>query len=72
MTQMASDDSKEWEAWVYGLVSVTIISIVSFVGLLTVPCLKTSWRARWMQVFIALAVATLCSDAMLHLIPEVW
>ncbi|VDN84410.1 unnamed protein product [Brugia pahangi] len=55
----------------YGCTSITIISLLSLTGLIFIPFIKGKWRNRWMQVFIALAVSTLSSDALLHILPQV-
>ncbi|VDM92933.1 unnamed protein product [Litomosoides sigmodontis] len=58
-------------ALLYGTTSITVISLLSLTGLVFLPVIKGKWRNRWMQVFIALAAATLSSDALLHILPQV-
>ncbi|VBB33819.1 unnamed protein product [Acanthocheilonema viteae] len=58
------------EALLYGIISITVISLLSLTGLVFLPVIKGEWRNRWMQIFIALAVATLSSDALLHILPQ--
>jgi zinc and cadmium transporter len=58
------------EIWIYTLASVAIISVLSFVGLLTI-----SLRASMLNVvlihLIAFSAGALFGDAFLHLLPEV-
>jgi hypothetical protein len=58
-------------ALIYGLVSITIICLLSLIGVLFLPLLRGPSKRRWLQVFVALAVATMAGDAILHIIPEV-
>ncbi|KAL3997394.1 ZIP Zinc transporter family protein [Acanthocheilonema viteae] len=60
------------EALLYGIISITVISLLSLTGLVFLPVIKGEWRNRWMQIFIALAVATLSSDALLHILPQIF
>ncbi|MCP9259948.1 Zinc transporter ZIP12 [Dirofilaria immitis] len=55
----------------YGLIAITIISLLSLTGLVFLPVIKGKWRHRWMQIFIALAASTMSSDALLHILPQV-
>ncbi|VDM13904.1 unnamed protein product [Wuchereria bancrofti] len=59
------------ESVFYGFTSITVISLLSLTGLIFIPLIKGKWRNRWMQIFIALAVSTLSSDALLHILPQV-
>ncbi|EFO13690.1 hypothetical protein LOAG_14837, partial [Loa loa] len=56
----------------YGFTSITVVSLLSLTGLIFLPVIKGKWRNRWMQIFIALAVSTLSSDALLHILPQVF
>ncbi|CAJ0579979.1 unnamed protein product, partial [Mesorhabditis spiculigera] len=58
------------EKLIWGGASVLVVSLMSVVGGLFLPCLKGSTRRKWFHFFIAMAVATLASDAILHLLPE--
>lgn len=58
-------------AILWGLVSITLISLLSLSGIAFIPLVRSEWRNRWMQMFIALAISTLSSDALLHIIPQV-
>lgn len=59
------------EAYIYGSVGILVISLLSLVGALVIPCLRKGSRDCWMQIFVALAISTMVGDALLHLIPEV-
>ncbi len=57
--------------WGYGFLAVFLISLCAFAGLAVLPCLSSSLYEKAIQMLIALAVATLSGDAILHLIPQV-
>ncbi|XP_006812057.2 zinc transporter ZIP6-like [Saccoglossus kowalevskii] len=59
--------------WGYGILSITIISLVSLCGILIVPVFRRfpEGYKRLLAVLVALAVGTLSGDAILHLIPHV-
>ena len=58
------------EVWGYGVISITIISLLSLSVIAVIPCLKKSFYSKVMAFLVALAVGTLAGDAMLHLIPH--
>ncbi len=60
-----------FSAYIYGSVSILVISLLSLGGAAFLPLLRSRAKHRWFQVFIALGVATLTTDAILHMIPEV-
>lgn len=51
--------------------SVTVISLFSLTGVVIVPLMKTRFMKPVFTFFIALAVGTLFSTAVLQLLPEV-
>ncbi|MFZ2149996.1 MAG: ZIP family metal transporter [Minisyncoccia bacterium] len=55
--------------YAYALVSVTIVSLVSFVGVFTLS-IKEELLRKYIFIFISLAVGALLGDAFIHLIPE--
>lgn len=55
----------------YGFLAVFIICCLSLVGILALPCIKKSIFPYVLVFFTALAVGTLFSDSMFHLIPFV-
>eukprot|EP00057_Strongylocentrotus_purpuratus_P013003 XP_011667477.1 PREDICTED: zinc transporter ZIP12-like [Strongylocentrotus purpuratus] len=56
--------------WGYGTVAVFIISLSAVLGGLFVPCMSEGVYDKTIQTMIALAVATLTGDAVLHLLPQ--
>lgn len=57
--------------WLYGILSVTIISACSLTGLAIVPLLTRQLFHAMMNMFQGLAVGSLCGSAIFHLIPQV-
>lgn len=57
--------------WLWGFVSITIISLLSLLGVVLVPILKQSCFKFLLTFLVALAVGTLSGDALLHLLPHV-
>ncbi|XP_071504592.1 metal cation symporter ZIP14-like [Diadema antillarum] len=58
------------QIWGYGTLAVAIISAISLLGGAFVPCMSSEFYEKAIQFMIALAVATLSGDAILHLIPQ--
>ncbi|XP_054471488.1 zinc transporter ZIP10 isoform X2 [Anoplopoma fimbria] len=61
--------SSAW-VWLWGFVSITIISLLSLLGVVLVPILKQSCFKFLLTFLVALAVGTLSGDALLHLLPH--
>ena len=55
----------------FGTLSVILISCCSLLGAVVVPCMKHAKFDLVMLFFIAMAIGTLITDSLLHLIPEV-
>lgn len=55
--------------WTYALGAVSIVSIVSFVGIVTLA-LREAVLKRIVFVLVGLAIGALFGDALIHLIPE--
>ena len=68
--ESVSDNPSEGEIWGFGLLSVTIISLCSLVGISILPLMKSDSYDKVLLYLIALAVGTLSSNAMFQLIPE--
>ncbi|KAK2177234.1 hypothetical protein NP493_612g02016 [Ridgeia piscesae] len=61
--------TSDGEKFGYGTIAIVIISLASLVGVIFIPCLNGQLYKDFLALFIALAVGTLTSDAMLHLLP---
>ncbi|XP_069576576.1 zinc transporter ZIP6 [Brachyistius frenatus] len=58
------------EAWVGGFLSITIISLLSLLGVVLIPLMNRVFFKFLLSFLVALAVGTLSGDAFLHLIPH--
>lgn len=56
-------------AYIYSLISVLVVSMVSLVGVFTLS-LKEDFLRKYIYLFISLAAGALLGDAFIHLIPE--
>lgn len=66
-TRKTTDNRK----YLYGSLSVALVSILSLLGVIVIPFVKQKQAYDGvMLTFMALAVGTMTSDALLHLIPE--
>nr|XP_061799240.1 zinc transporter ZIP10-like [Nerophis lumbriciformis] len=65
----AKNASSVW-TWIWGFVSITIISLLSLLGVVLVPILKQACFKFLLTFLVALAVGTLSGDALLHLLPH--
>ncbi|XP_077580293.1 zinc transporter ZIP6 isoform X3 [Stigmatopora nigra] len=57
-------------AWVGGFLSITVISLLSLVGVVLIPLMNKVFFKFLLSFLVALAVGTLSGDAFLHLIPH--
>lgn len=57
--------------WGFSFLSVSVINAFALTGVFIVPLMKTRYMKRVLTYFIALAVGTLFSTAILQLLPEV-
>nr|XP_019968630.1 PREDICTED: zinc transporter ZIP6-like [Paralichthys olivaceus] len=57
-------------AWVGGLVSISVISLLSLIGVVLIPLMNRVFFKFLLSFLVALAVGTLSGDAFLHLIPH--
>lgn len=57
-------------AWIWGFVSITIISLLSLLGVVLIPLMNRVFYKFLLSFLVALAVGTLSGDAFLHLIPH--
>lgn len=58
------------KVWGYGFAAITVISLLCLSVIAVIPCLQKAFYNTIMSFLVALAVGTLCGDAMLHLIPH--
>ncbi|XP_076854480.1 zinc transporter ZIP10 [Brachyhypopomus gauderio] len=56
--------------WTCGFVSITLISLLSLLGVVLVPILNQACFKFLLTFLVALAVGTLSGDALLHLLPH--
>lgn len=59
-----------YSVWGYGFLAVTLINLAALLGLFLIPFTKKSYFPKVLTYFIALAIGTLFSNAVLQLIPE--
>ncbi|KAJ8272943.1 hypothetical protein GJAV_G00095310 [Gymnothorax javanicus] len=57
-------------AWIGGFFSITIISLLSLLGVVLIPLMNRVFFKFLLSFLVALAVGTLSGDAFLHLIPH--
>lgn len=65
--------SVDWKAWVFGTIAIGIICLLSILGLLLIPFLRSEILfLHIIMFFMAVGVGTLVGDAFLHLLNEVY
>ncbi|XP_007888365.1 zinc transporter ZIP10 isoform X2 [Callorhinchus milii] len=69
-TETADNEDSALSAWIWGLISVTIISLLSVLGVVLVPIINQVCFKFLLTFLVALAVGTLSGDALLHLMPH--
>lgn len=57
------------QVWLYSLISVTIVSVISLIGILTITLRKESLK-KIILFLVSFAVGGLFGDAFIHLLPE--
>lgn len=62
--------SKFFPAWIYATLSILVISATGLLGVAIVPLLKSVIFSYVLHFLVAVAVGTLCGDALLHLLPH--
>ncbi|CAI9538571.1 unnamed protein product [Staurois parvus] len=56
--------------WLYGFFSITVISLLSLLGVILIPIVNQGCFKFLLNFLVALAVGTLSGDALLHLLPH--
>ncbi|CAK1593480.1 unnamed protein product [Parnassius mnemosyne] len=56
--------------WLYSSLSITAISACGLLGVAVIPIMHKTYYNHILQFLVALAVGTLCGDALLHLMPH--
>lgn len=56
--------------WVYSLLSVFVVSLISLIGVLTFP-LKKSKLENWLVYMVGFSAGAFLGDVFIHLLPEV-
>ncbi len=51
--------------------AILFVSGLALLGIVLLPCFKKKFYEKVLRILTALAVGTLFSDAMLHILPEV-
>jgi zinc and cadmium transporter len=57
------------EAWLYSIMSVALVSIISLIGVLTLT-IKDSTLMKILLYFVSFSAGALLGDAFMHLLPE--
>ncbi|KAK0157095.1 hypothetical protein PV328_011903, partial [Microctonus aethiopoides] len=65
------DDTRNMvQVWVYSTISIVIISLCGLLGVAVIPVMGKSYYHQLLQFLVALAIGTLCGDALIHLLPH--
>ena len=59
------------KVWLYSTLSLIGISLCGLLGVAVIPIMEKHFYHHVLQFLVALAVGTLCGDALLHLLPHV-
>ncbi|XP_053676178.1 zinc transporter foi [Anopheles nili] len=62
--------SSEAAVWIYSSVAILGVSLCGLLGVAVIPCMDKHFYHHVLQFLVALAVGTLCGDALLHLLPH--
>lgn len=62
--------SIELTVWIYSTLAILGVSLCGLLGVAVIPCMDKHFYQHVLQFLVALAVGTLCGDALLHLLPH--
>ncbi|KPI98694.1 PREDICTED: zinc transporter ZIP10 [Papilio xuthus] len=69
-TEAPPPKQERYLTWIYASLSILVISATGLFGVAIVPLLKSAIFSHVLHFLIAVAVGTLCGDALLHLLPH--
>ncbi|XP_072274950.1 zinc transporter ZIP10 [Pyxicephalus adspersus] len=64
------DKDQAASVWLYGFFSITVISLLSLLGVILIPFINQGCFKFLLNFLVAIAVGTLSGDALLHLLPH--
>ncbi|XP_075988560.1 solute carrier family 39 fear-of-intimacy [Anticarsia gemmatalis] len=64
------DNRNMYAVWLYSSLSIFAISACGLLGVAVIPIMHKTYYNHLLQFLVALAVGTLCGDALLHLMPH--
>lgn len=60
-----------WQLWLCGTGAVLTISVCGLASIMAIPLVQSNHHGDVLQLLVGLAIGTLTSDALLHLLPHV-
>ena len=61
-----------WTVWITAIIAVTVISLVGLAAVVLIPVMsRRTFYNHLLHFLVAVAIATLTGDALLHLLPHV-
>lgn len=64
------EDKIELMVWIYSTLAILGVSLCGLLGVAVIPCMDKHFYQHALQFLVALAIGTLCGDALLHLLPH--
>ncbi|KAL4712995.1 hypothetical protein ACJJTC_012065 [Scirpophaga incertulas] len=69
-TEVPAPKVERYWTWIYASLSILVISATGLMGVAIVPLLKSVIFSHVLHFLVAVAIGTLCGDALLHLLPH--